>query len=65
VHPFQQIPLVVLDDSFTKLFDNTNGGALVQGGLAMPIQLGQDWRLMPNVSTTWANDRYMMDSALP
>jgi len=61
VHPFQQIPLVVLDASVTKLFGSTNDGVFVQGGLAMPIQLGQDWRLTPKVSTTWANDRYMMD----
>jgi len=61
VHPFQQIPLVVLDASVTKLLGSTNDGVLVQGGLAMPIQLGQDWRLTPKVSTTWANDRYIMD----
>lgn len=61
VHPFQQIPLVVVDASVTKLFGSTNDGVLVQGGLAMPIQLGQDWRLTPKVSTTWANGSYMTD----
>lgn len=61
VHPFQQIPLVVINASVTKMFGSTNDGVLVQGGLAMPFQIGQNWRLTPKVSTTWANDRYMMD----
>jgi outer membrane scaffolding protein for murein synthesis (MipA/OmpV family) len=61
VHPFQQIPLVVLDASVTKLLGSSNDGVLVQGGLAMPFQLGQSWRLTPKISTTWANDNYMND----
>jgi len=62
VHPFQHIPLVVLDASVTKLIGgSTNDGVLVQGGLAMPFQLGQNWRLTPKLGTTWANDHYMMD----
>ncbi|KAA0895116.1 MipA/OmpV family protein [Oryzomonas rubra] len=62
VHPFQHIPLVVLDASATKLIGgSTNDGVLVQGGLSMPFQLGQDWRLTPKVGTTWANDHYMQD----
>jgi outer membrane protein len=61
VHPFQNIPLVVLDASVTKLLGSTNDGVLVQGGLSMPYQLGQNWRLTPKISTTWANDRYMTD----
>lgn len=61
VHPFQHIPLVVVDASVTKLLGSSNDGVLVQGGLAMPFQLGQDWRLTPKVSTTWANNQYMED----
>lgn len=61
VHLFQQIPLVVLDASVTKLLGSSNDGVLVQGGLAMPFQLGQNWRLTPKVSTTWANNQYMED----
>ena len=61
VHPFQQIPLVVLDASVTKLLGSSNDGVLVRGGLAMPFQLGQNWRLTPKVSTTWANNQYMED----
>ncbi|MFA7061374.1 MAG: MipA/OmpV family protein [Pedobacter sp.] len=61
VHPFQHIPLVVLDASVTKLLGSSNDGVLVQGGLAMPFQLGQNWRLTPKVSTTWANNQYMED----
>lgn len=61
VHPFQQIPLVVVDASVTKLLGRSNDGVLVQGGLAMPFQLGQSWRLTPKISTTWADDQYMKD----
>lgn len=61
VHPFQQIPLVVLDASVTKLLGSSNDGVLVQSCLAMPFQLGQNWRLTPKVSTTWANNQYMED----
>jgi MipA family protein len=61
VHPFHQIPLIVLDASVTKLLGSSNDGVLVQGGLAMPFQLGQNWRMTPKVSSTWANDRYMID----
>jgi len=61
IHPFQQIPLVVVDASVTKLLGNSNDGVLVQGGLAMPFQLGQNWRLTPKISTTWADDQYMND----
>lgn len=61
LHPLQQIPLIVLDASVTKLLGSSNDGVLVQGGLAMPFQLGQDWRLTPKISTTWANNQYMED----
>lgn len=61
VHPFQQIPLVIVDASITKLLGGSNDGVLVQGGLAMPFQLGEDWQLTPKISTTWANNQYMED----
>ncbi len=61
VHPFQQIPLVVLDASVTKLTGRNNNGVLVQVALSMPYQLGQNWRLTPKISTTWANSQYMED----
>jgi outer membrane protein len=62
VHPFPSIPVVVLDASVTKLIgDSTNDGALVQAGLSMPYQLGQDWRLTPKLGTTWADGHYMQD----
>jgi MipA family protein len=59
LRPLENIPAVVLDASVTKLFGSHNDGVLVQGGLAMPYQLGQSWRLTPKIGTTWANDRYM------
>jgi outer membrane protein len=61
VRPFQNVPLVVLDASATKLTGSNNKGVLIQGGLSMPFQLGQKWRLTPNISTTWANNQYVMD----
>ncbi|KAB0669735.1 MipA/OmpV family protein [Oryzomonas sagensis] len=62
VHPFQHIPLIVLDASVIKLIGgSTNDGVLVQGDISMPFQLGQNWRLTPKVATTWANDHYMQD----
>jgi MipA family protein len=59
LHPWETIPLLVLNGSVTKLFGSNNDGMLVQGGLSMPFQLGQSWRLTPKIGTTWANDRYM------
>jgi len=59
LHPRETIPQVILDASVTKLFGSNNDGVLVQGGLSMPFQLGQNWRLTPKIGTTWANDRYM------
>jgi len=61
VHPFQNVPQVVLDASVTKLLGSSNDGVLVQGGLSMPYKVGQNWRLTPKVSTTWANNQYMED----
>ncbi|OGU14651.1 MAG: hypothetical protein A2076_01855 [Geobacteraceae bacterium GWC2_53_11] len=61
VHPFQQIPLVVFNASVTKLLGSSNDGVLVQGGLSMPYKVGQNCRLAPKVSTTWANNQYMED----
>ena len=59
LHLWENIPTVVLDASVTKLFGSNNDGVLVQGGLSMPYQLNQNWRLTPKIGTTWANDRYM------
>jgi len=61
VHPFENIPLVVIDASATKLNGSNNNGVLVLGGLSMPFQPGQSWRLTPKISTTWASDRYMKE----
>lgn len=61
IHPFQNIPLVVIDASVTKLNGRSNNGILVQGGLSMPFQFGENWRLTPKISATWANDRYMKE----
>jgi MipA family protein len=61
LHPFGNIPTVVLDASVTKLLGSHNDGVLVQGGLSMPYQLGQSWRLTPKIGMIWANDRYMSE----
>jgi MipA family protein len=61
IHPFQHVPLVVLDAYAIKLTGSNSNGVLIQGGLSMPYQPGQNWRLTPGISTTWANDDYMMD----
>jgi outer membrane protein len=61
LQPFQNVPPVVLDASGTKLIGSNNNGVLIQGGLSMPYQISQYWRLTPKISTTWANGNYMND----
>ncbi len=61
LHLSQDAPLIVIDASAIKLTGRNNSGVLIRGGISMPYQLNQNWRMVPNINTTWANDRYMND----